>query len=141
MNKTKLPASAAPFQEGAFSGTKWTNRFFMADYDLYLENEAAALVAIQHLAAHFRNANWIAKEGVDGADGPIFDRSPGAGDVSFYSERGGMEGPNRIGVRVSLDHLGGWVTFECTCMPLIMVQVQEALGHFSEGTPRPERPV
>ena len=30
MDKYGLPASAAPFKEGAFSGTAWSNRFFMA---------------------------------------------------------------------------------------------------------------
>ncbi len=140
LDKVDLPESAAPFRTGAFSGTKWSNRFFMASYDLYLENEKAAAEAIQHLIVHYRKAGWIEQGYVDGADGPLIDMPPGPNGYNFYSERGAKEGPmdGRTGVRASFGHLGGWVTFECTSMPMMVAQANEAFGDLPADTPKPE---
>lgn len=141
MNRIGLPPSAAPFQRVALDASKWSNRFYRADYEFPIASRPDALAIVQRIAGHFRKRGWIEKPGVAEPGGSMIDMEPGLGEVNFYSAASAMDGDKRSGVRVALSYTMGAVHFECTDMAGMIVHAGEAFGDLPDGIARPQPPV
>lgn len=136
----KTPEALRPFTAVAIDGTKWSRRFYRAEYKAQMADRTAATAMVQRLAARIRERGWIEQKHVEGADGPMIDPPPDPGEARFYSAATAMSGPTREGVRVSIQYWGGELIFECTDMALMADHGREAFGDLPEGTPRPVPP-
>lgn len=136
----KTPDALKPFTDVAIDGTKWSRRFYRAEYKAQVADKTAGTAMVERLAARIRARGWIEQEHVEGADGPMIDPPPSRGEARFYSAATAMTGAQREGVRVSIEHWGGQVILECTDMALMADHGREAFGDLPEGTPRPVPP-
>ncbi|WP_447725351.1 hypothetical protein [Sphingomonas koreensis] len=136
----KAPDALRPFTGIAIDGTKWSRRFYRAEYKAQVADKAAGTAMVQRLAARIRERGWIEKAHAEGADGPMIDPPPSPGEARFYSAASAMEGARRQGVRISIEHWGGQLILECTDMALMADHGREVFGDLPEGTPRPVPP-
>ncbi|MEG3146080.1 hypothetical protein U1839_15600 [Sphingomonas sp. RT2P30] len=140
-----LPESARPFERVALSATKWSNRFYGADFEAHFANQTTALSVIDHLAKRFEALGWTARRRVAGSemtaeDISLLDPAPAEGDVHLYADAASMKADPPMGVRANFDRLGTAVTFSCDNVALLSIQIHEALGDLPPGTPKPLLP-
>ena len=141
----RLTPEFAPFERAGIDSTTWSNRIYAANYVARFADPAAALAAIQTIAARFERLGWSADRGT--TDEAASERTtmsyiaPGAGEVHLYWPAGAAGAGRTEGVRIELTRLGTDVTFSCKSLPIFADHVQEALGRLPDGIPKPTAPV
>ncbi|HYD36071.1 MAG TPA: hypothetical protein VEA60_00555 [Allosphingosinicella sp.] len=141
----RLNPAFAPFERAGIDSTTWSNRIYAANYVARFADTAAALAAIQTIAARFERLGWSADRGT--TDEAAAERTtmsyiaPGAGEVHLYWPAGAAGAGRGDGVRIELTRLGTEVTFSCRSLPVFADHVQEALGRLPDGIPKPSAPI
>jgi len=138
MDKRDAPETLRPFTTLALDATKWSNRFYKATFEMPA-SDADAPPLIAQLAGRFRSAGWNERK-PSGNGGSLLDPASGPGDVQFYSAASAMSGAAHKAVRLTIGHVLGAFSVECTDMALLELHAKEALGDLPPGTPRPQPP-
>lgn len=128
----ELSEKFAPFTEVSISGTKWTNRFFQAEFTMPLRDPKLAPPLIEHIAARVRQWGWHEHR-------PEGDSRANSFEAELYSEPAPPSGERTKGVQFSVFTWGGALKVQCTDISLLQVQMSEVFT-VPSGTPRPVPP-
>jgi hypothetical protein len=133
-----LAGTLRPIDQATLRATKYSNKLFMAEYQLPFATDAEAKTALTSLSTRAEKAGWFPWADVvakDAGDEIYTTKDPNSS--WYYSTNAIQEPTSPDETMFQFDRRGKTLSITCENMALSDVHAQEALGQMPAGTPKP----